>query len=39
MDAEAYVKWCDRIARYAAPMYLCAALVAIALATIMILEE
>ena len=39
MDAEAYVKWCDRIARYAAAMSLCAALVAIALATIMILEK
>jgi hypothetical protein len=39
MDAEAYVKWCDRIARYAAPMFLGAALVAIALAMIMIFEK
>jgi hypothetical protein len=37
MDAEAYVKWCDRIARYAASMFVCAALVAIAM--IMIFEK
>jgi hypothetical protein len=39
LDSEAYVKWCDRIARSAASMFLCAALVAVALAMIMIFEK